>query len=77
MGLAMGRSLKTLGLEVEFPYVPFKGESSSNIVNRARHQGVQIEMSSRLRKGLIQNPKGLKNLAAAIRAALDLRWETK
>jgi phage replication-related protein YjqB (UPF0714/DUF867 family) len=65
-------ALHGIGIAVEFPSIRFKGESLDNIVNRARKHGVQLEISSRLRKALISDPQKLQQFANAIRSAYPL-----
>lgn len=50
MALALGEA----GFNIEFPSLRFPGERPENIVNLARNQGVQLELSSRLRMQLLK-----------------------
>lgn len=62
--------LQKLGFGVEFPSSRFKGESLDNIVNRAITTGVQLEISSKLRAELLNDPAKMNAFAKGIRSAI-------
>jgi len=63
-------ALRRAGIIVEFPSIKFKGDTPDNIVNKASQHGVQLEISSKLRRSLVSNPQKLHSLTEAIRSAL-------
>jgi phage replication-related protein YjqB (UPF0714/DUF867 family) len=58
-----------LPIEVETPCLRFGGADAANIVNRAAEKGVQIELSTRLRRRLLKNQALLDSLSRALREA--------
>lgn len=65
--VAKALSYSGLPLTVETPCARFGGSASSNIVNRGAKGGVQIEISTRLRKKLVADPRLTARLAAILR----------
>ena len=70
VGAAISKSLRDLDIAIEFPSKKFKGDSADNIVNKARKNGVQLEISSKLRRSLISNPQKLRLFVNAVRTSL-------
>lgn len=68
---AIAKSLRSAGFNAEFPNPKFLGESLDNIVNRAKKYGVQLEISSKLRKVLGANPERLQKFAGAVRLSFS------
>lgn len=57
----------SLPFSVEYPCVPFPGAHPRNIVNRCQNQGAQVELSTALRKALLQDPRLMRTLALELR----------
>ncbi len=57
--------------EVHYPCAIFAGKRPTNIVNRPREGGVQLELSTRLRSDLESEPLLLLEMAGAVRSALE------
>jgi len=74
LGNELANALKKLSLQIEHPSKRFPGTSPQNIVNRAIKGGVQIEISSKLRKALLSDPKKLAEFATVIR---ELNFDLK
>lgn len=68
----LARKLKTVldrdGFPAEYPCSAFPGTAKTNIVNLCKNQGVQIEISSGLRKKYLADRKKLDRLAATIKS---------
>lgn len=57
-------------IEIEFPCKKYPGKDPSNIVNRCQNTGIQLEMSGKLRRRLLNDSKAMNQLSEVIRSFL-------
>lgn len=70
-------SQSKLNIQVISPCVKFDGEDVRNIVNRAQNEGVQLELSTHLRKRMAAEPKLLFQLATVLRDSFRRSIDSK
>lgn len=73
LGQNIARKLKLIDQEIEilFPCKAYPGIHPENIVNKCDEAGVQLEMSSRVRRKILENQTFKKDLAQALKEALS------
>jgi len=59
-----------LGIEVEHPCTGLAGTHPKNIVNRCNKRGVQLELSRKLRDGLLSSPERMKVFTSTVRSVV-------
>ncbi len=74
LGKLIAQSVKAsrLPIQVEIPCTRFPGTYETNIVNRCRNKGVQLEMSGKLRSELRASPTFAVAYVNSIRKALSV-----
>ena len=71
LGRAVADKLVRAGFAAEIPCARLPGVAKTNIVNRARDAGVQLEITLRLLGRLERSPEDLSKFSVAVRSAIS------